>query len=195
MLKRFRRPERDSRLAVLRALLPGAIGVEVGVWKGDFSRQILKVAKPALLHLIDPWLVSEEADRRDEAWYGADRISQADMDRIHDDVALEFAAQIKAGQVRLHRGASKAELATLIEESVDFVYIDGDHSYRAVVDDLASALRVTRPGGLIICDDYRLDQWWGDGVVRAVHEFLAQAPVVIDAKMDGQVMMKKLASA
>jgi hypothetical protein len=194
MLTRFRRKAHDSRLAVLHALPRGAVGAEIGVWKGDFSRQILQAAKPKTLHLIDPWLVSDEGDRREQAWYGAQKTSQPEMDAIYEKVVLSFSAQITALQVRIHRGASRRVLATFAAESVDFVYIDGDHSYLAVVEDLASALRVTKSGGLIICDDYLLGEWWGDGVVRAVHEFVAGAPVIIEAKTGGQMMMRKLST-
>jgi hypothetical protein len=195
MLKRFLGLDQDNREAVLRALPLGGVGVEIGVWKGEFSRRILKTAKPKTLHLIDPWLVSDEGDRRDEAWYGAQKISQSEMDAIHDRVAAEFGEQIAAKQIFIHRGASRKVLSTFAENGVDFVYVDGDHSYEAVVDDLASALRVTRPGGLIVCDDYLLGAWWGDGVVRAVHEFLARAAVIVEAKLETQMVMRKLPAA
>ena len=191
MFERLRGANADGRDAVLRSLPTAAVGVEIGVWKGDFSRRILKVAKPAVLHLIDPWLVSEEADRVGQAWYGAHKITQAEMDAIHDQVTTRFEREIAAGRMALHRGPSRDVMAALAPDSADFVYIDGDHSYQAVVDDLDAALRVTRSGGLIVCDDYFLGQWWGDGVVRAVHEFLARAPVVVESKVDTQMVMRK----
>ena len=39
-------------------------------------------------------------------------------------------------------------------ERVDFVYIDGSHRAAEVLEDLVLAFHVTRPGGIIICDDY-----------------------------------------
>ena len=191
----IRSRETSARDTVLRALPKGGVGVEIGVWKGDFSARILKIARPKRLHLVDPWRVSDEPDRRGEAWYGAERISQAEMDAIHDRVAGRFSAQIAADRVRLHRNPSREAMAEFADDSVDFVYIDGDHSLAAVGEDLRAALRVTRPGGFLICDDYLLGQWWGDGVVRAVHAFLVAAPVVVDSKRDTQMILRKLPSA
>jgi predicted O-methyltransferase YrrM len=39
-------------------------------------------------------------------------------------------------------------------ERVDFVYIDGSHRAAEVLEDLVLAFHATRPGGIIICDDY-----------------------------------------
>jgi hypothetical protein len=194
-LKAFFFGDQNARATVLRALPRGGVGMEIGVWKGEFSERIRKVARPRVLHLIDPWLVSSEADRSRNAWYGADKISQAQMDAIHDQVVAKFAREIAANRVKIHRNASRQALATFPENSVDFVYVDGDHSYAAVVADLASALRVTRGGGLIVCDDYLLGRWWHDGVVRAVHEFLGAAPVIIEKKLGSQIVLRKLPTA
>ena len=195
MLNIFNNQEVAARSAVLKSLPPGGVGVEIGVWKGEFSTRILKTAKPKLLHLVDPWLVSAREDNNLEAWYGANAISQSEMDRIHDGVASAFANEIAAGRVQIHRDASKDALSAFADNSVDFVYVDGDHSYEGVVADLEAALRVTRARGLIVCDDYMLGKWWKDGVVRAVHEFLVSAPVIIHSKQNSQIVMRKLTAS
>jgi predicted O-methyltransferase YrrM len=37
---------------------------------------------------------------------------------------------------------------------VDFVYVDGSHRAADVLEDLVLAFYATRPGGIVICDDY-----------------------------------------
>lgn len=192
MFQRLSRRFSDARGPVLNALPKNGIGIEIGVWKGDFSARILRTAKPKTLHLIDPWKVSSNSDRADQAWYGAGNVSQADMDAIHRKVESRFAQDIAAQRVLIHRSTAEAGLANLEEASVDFVYVDGDHSYEGVSADLAAAFRVTKPGGMICADDYLLGSWWKDGVVRAVHEFLAAQPVIIQAKLGTQVILRKL---
>jgi len=177
---------------VLRMLPSDSVGVEVGTWRGDFAARILKTAEPRTLHLVDPWLVSDEEDRADRAWYGTGRVSQREMDEIHDAVVGRFGREIAAGRVVVHREGATTALRSMAPASVDYVYVDGDHSYAAVVADLAESFRVARPGGLICCDDYMLGSWWGDGVVRAVHEFLAAKPVIIEAKAGSQMVIRKL---
>lgn len=181
-----------ARTKILRALPKGGVGVEIGVWKGEFSARIFKETRPATLHLVDPWAVSDAADRADAAWYGAGQISQAEMDTIHDGVARQFARQIDAGTVRIHRKPSQDALRDFADESVDYVYVDGDHSYAGVTADLQDAFRITRPGGFICVDDYKLGAWWGDDVIRAVHEMLVDKPVVIARKISSQAMLRKL---
>lgn len=185
--------EARARNAVLNALPKNAVGVEVGVWKGDFSEMLLRTTAPKRLHLVDPWIASAEGDRIDAAWYGAGRVSQQDMDAIHAQVSRRFAGPIKTGQVTIHRKTSAEALDAMGSESVDYVYIDGDHSYEAVAADLEGAYRIVKLGGAICCDDYLLGQWWQDGVVRAVHEFLSAKPVVIGSKANSQIVMRKRA--
>ncbi|HEV2363395.1 MAG TPA: class I SAM-dependent methyltransferase [Caulobacteraceae bacterium] len=183
----------DGRQFVLDLLPRSGVGIEIGVWKGDFSARILAVSKPEILHLIDPWRVASDPDRTDRAMYGAGRLSQANLDEICDGVHRRFDRQTRAGRVIIHRADSTEVLPGLPESSVDFVYVDGDHSYEAVRDDLAAAVRVVRPGGLICCDDYLLGQWWQDGVVRAVHETLASHRLVVAQKSGAQIVLRRRA--
>ncbi len=133
-------------------------------WKSAYGRANfppVSFAPPGRrrLHLVEPWMVSEDADRADEAWYGAGKVTQSDMDRIHDDVARQFAGGIARGQVVIHRASSRDALKRFADSSVDYVYVDGDHSYAAA--DLAEAYRITKPGGFICADDYKQGDWWG----------------------------------
>lgn len=187
--------ESAARKKVLDMFPTDAVGAEIGVWKGDFSARILKAAKPRTLHLIDPWLVSDASDRTDQAWYGADRITQSAMDSIHEAVSDRFAREISLGRVKIHRTDSPAALGMMAAETVDYVYVDGDHSYDGVSTDLAEAFRVCKIDGFICCDDYLLGAWWGDGVVRAVHELLVSRPCVLYYKANTQVVIQKLAAA
>lgn len=155
-------------------MLPkAAVGAEIGVWKGDFSAQILEIAEPRTLHLIDPWIANDTPDHQ-KAWYSA--ASGTDMDAVYQSVQDRFDVQQKTGKVVLHRALSTDAMASLDDESLDFVYVDGDHAYAAVRQDLFLAVRKIKRGGLICVDDHRLDKWWGDGVVRALNDVLGAHP-------------------
>ncbi len=184
--------ESVARKRVLDMLPKTAIGIEIGVWKGDFSARILKSAQPKILHLVDPWLVSDAADKSSDAWYGTDKMSQSGMDDICTHVAKRFSSEILTGQVAIHRADSVTALGAMEPASVDYVYVDGDHAYESVVSDLAQAFRVTKANGLICCDDYLLGAWWKDGVVRAVHEMLVAERVTVEFKEETQIVLKKL---
>lgn len=50
--------------------------------------------------------------------------------------------------------------------------------------------RKVKKGGLLFLDDYVLGNWWGDGVTRAVHEFLAAGGSTILFKIGNQIAIK-----
>lgn len=54
---------------------------------------------------------------------------------------------------------------------VDFCFIDGDHSYASVMDDLAAWWPKIKPGGSLAGHDYRQTAPWLIDVTRAVHDF------------------------
>ncbi|WP_374441017.1 class I SAM-dependent methyltransferase [Stella sp.] len=178
---------------LLLDLLPrGGVGAEIGVYKGGFSQQLLQVANPRRLHLIDPWKVFDDPRYR-ASWYGtAVARGQAEMDAIHEGVRQQFARRIADGSVVIERSTSAEASGRFPNDYFDWVYIDGDHTYEAVRDDLRLYLPKVRPGGFIAGDDYALGNWWGDGVVRAVHEFVAANPVVVRLVLGSQFVLRRL---
>lgn len=164
---------------VLRRLPPGGQGAEVGVWKGQFSQRILKVARPSTLHLIDPWrLVPNHPSR---CWGSNSSATQADLDQVYEGVRATFAEGIRSGRVVLHRLPSIDAVAEIPDASLDFVYLDGDHRYEAVLRDLNAWWPKLKPSGTLIGDDFDLPKsLWGDGVTQAAREFAAQRGVPLE---------------
>jgi hypothetical protein len=182
----------DNRRREILAVLPRqSVGMEIGVWKGDFSAELLRALSPTKLHLIDPWVLRDDAVHR-SAWYGSE--GKADMEAIYEEVLQRFAAERAKGVVEVHREPSKQVLQRLADNSLDFVYIDGDHEYSAVHDDCFLAYDKVRAGGLICGDDYTLGRWWGDGVVRAFHELVHDRNVIIRSVRGSQIVVEKIAS-
>src|SRR2546430_9287984 len=46
----------QGRAFLFKMLPRGSVGAEIGVWKGDFSKLLLRRVRPAELHLVDPWV-------------------------------------------------------------------------------------------------------------------------------------------
>jgi len=162
---------RRQRWELVGSLPKYGVGAEVGSWKGDFSAQLLRRAQPRRLYLIDPWEYREDPQYA-HAMFG-DRTpgGQQRMDTIHEGVCRRFESEIAAGRVVVARARSTDAAAGL--ESLDWVYIDGDHTYDGVRDDLDAFYPLVKPGGVIAGDDYGMVGWWEDGVKRAVDEFVA----------------------
>lgn len=179
-----------ARALVVQMLPKGAVGAEIGVWKGDFSARILATAEPKLLHLIDPWVQVDDPDHA-SAWYSANK--GLDIEQIYASVQARFADQIASGQIQIHRQGSVDGLGGLADASLDFVYIDGDHAYEAVRADLELAVAKVKPGGMICVDDHMLGRWWDDGVVRAVNEVLGAHPssLMLHFAVSSQVVIRR----
>ncbi|WP_322888976.1 MULTISPECIES: class I SAM-dependent methyltransferase [unclassified Yoonia] len=172
--KKARRMSKDTvRRKFLQKLPKGGVAVEIGVWQGEFSATIIELIAPEKLVLIDPWAHIED-DSHAEAFVG--RTGKTKMDKIFDGVVKQFEAQIAAGQVAMIRDFSVPALAQFADQSISFAYVDGDHSYEGVSADLAALFPKMKRGGIMAFDDYHRRGWWGDGVIRAINEFLGAHP-------------------
>ena len=69
--------------------------------------------------------------------------------------------------VTLHKGYSSKVLNKINLEEIDFVFLDGGHSYKTVKEDLNILLKNMKKNKTIICDDYNQNHY---GVKQAVDE-------------------------
>lgn len=93
------------------------------------------------------------------------------------EVEQRLANRLRENRVEIIRQTSLAFSKTLEPESVDVVYVDGDHSYDAVSADIAAYWPLIRKNGFLAGHDYC--ETHAD-VMFAVDEFLAAHP---DLKM------------
>lgn len=136
---------------VLLDLMPkNGICAEVGIFKCEYSAQILQKLTPKKLHLIDlnPGAI--------------------------DIAKSQFPTEIENGVVETHLGDSSARILEMPDGYFDWVYIDGDHYYDGVKKDLEATLPKIKPDGLIQMNDYIFFETSGFtkyGVIEAVNEF------------------------
>jgi GT2 family glycosyltransferase len=140
---------------------PGDVGVEIGVALGVFAYHVLLPRRPRKLYLVDPWQYGLQADLE------PDVTAEKQLQR---DEQFECTRRLFAGvsNVEILRMRSRDAAAGFTDGSLDYVYIDGEHSYDAVFEDLASYLPKVKIGGYLIGDDYG----WS-GVGYAVDAFVA----------------------
>ena len=174
-----------TRKQMISALPNRGIVAEVGVQLGHFSRNILRQARPRRLHLIDCW--QEHHDDLDYPHDGCPG-DQAEHNSNFAYVRQRFAAEIARGQVVLHRGYSAPMLQAFPDHYFDWVFIDANHSYEAVSEELATVLPKLKRGGVISGHDYINTPHWKNlnyGVVEAVDEFCARHGWELIAKTPG----------
>ncbi|HEX3431050.1 MAG TPA: class I SAM-dependent methyltransferase [Rhizomicrobium sp.] len=178
-----------SRVEILNRLPRAAVCAEIGVWKGDFSNELLLSTAPNRLHLIDPWRFRPELPKR---WYGGRLAkSQVDMDGIYMSVVGRFK---NIPEVVIHRMASADAARLFDDEFFDWVYVDGDHSRSAVMADLRTWWPKIKFGGQLVGDDYR----WKDengfrSVQHAVVEFVQGMKTEVELVGGTQFIIKKTA--
>ncbi len=145
------------------------VGCEIGVQDAHFSVTLLKRWKCSLFYSIDPWREFEPSKYLDVA-----NRQQAIQDRIYEGARNRLR---EFGERSVILRSTSAEAVTQFANGqLDFVYIDANHSYEAVVEDIRLWYPKLKPGGVLAGHDY-LD---GNhpaavfGVMSAVNEFAAR---------------------
>jgi hypothetical protein len=182
---------RHARDELLGRLPKGGVCAEVGTWKGDFSARILELLEPRLLYLIDPWEYRGESEYEHSMYGGHKPDGARAIEAIHQSVVDRFSTQIESGQVVVMRMRSDQAAAQLPNESLDWAYIDADHTYESVIADLRNFHGVVKPGGMLAGDDFGEAGWWENGVTRAVEEFTASGLCGAPTMMGSQFLFTK----
>jgi len=128
-------------------------GVEIGTFLGNWASLWCRQNPQLHLTCIDPY-----------ASYGGRR-SATTQEKCYQ-TALRTLEPYNATIVRK---ASLEAVDSFEDESLDFVSIDGDHFFDAVMQDLICWRRKVRKGGLIAVHDYTVLQ--GCHVMRAVDAY------------------------
>ena len=156
----------DSRLSLLEKIKPGDKCVEIGVFKGDFSEFILKM-EPSELHLVDPWMSIMDFPAR---WHA---IPQQDMDTIKQDVIDRFSADSRVNIINKY---SIDALEDIEDNSLDWIYLDANHSYSFAEKDLKNWWLKLKAGGFLCGNAYQDDNMQvrllDFGIVTSVDMFL-----------------------
>ena len=121
-------------------------GAEIGVLGGYYSHVLLETIPDLNLLSIDPW--SKYA-------------------RVYPD-AVKLLSPYPNSTIL--RATSLDVVKMITDESLDFVYIDGDHHYEPSKNDIKEWTKKVRMGGIVAGDDYLVGQK-SAGVVLAIDEY------------------------
>ena len=146
---------------VTRDVLPGIFnelgyrtGAEIGVAQGTYSKALLDGIPGLHLYAVDPWRPYQ-------------RITQ----EICDDRKARYVEAVRGYNVDVYAMPSVDASFLLDDGSLDFVYIDGDHRFDAVMLDLILWTPKVRPGGIVAGHDYF--HFYQSGVCHAVDTYTA----------------------
>ena len=147
--------------------------MEIGVFEGYFSEFLLQHWRGQLLCSVDPY-----REYAKEAYPDVLNKNQETQDQIYAKTRHRLSKFSKRSI--LLRGESLEVARLMSDGSLDFVYIDGNHSYPVVLADLEAWYRLLVPGGLMAGDDWKMPS-----VQKAVKAFCADKRLQI--KMAGNL--------
>lgn len=149
-------------------------GAEIGVFDGATSEVLL--SRPQMyLVMVDSWapfladgiLIADEAEQRKNYLKAFERTYMCQGSRHIIKKESDIAAKaIKSG-------------------SLDFVFIDADHSFNAVSQDIRTWAPKLRRGGLLCGHDYANNEYgFGREVKRAVDEYAKKQGLTVEKGKD-----------
>ena len=148
-----------------------SIFVEIGCYYGGstiyLAKQIIRAKKRIYVYAIDTWDVLIDAEYEDS------RMSQ--FPHFWNNVIKYNCQQI----IKPIQFDSSTALKMFDKGTVDFVYIDGDHSYNGFMKDFEESLRIIKDDGWIAGHDYNQE------VEKALNDYSKIMPTKIEVFADG----------
>lgn len=157
-----------ARLSLLDKINEGDVCAEIGVLKGDYSH-LISLQPISKLYLIDPWVSIVDLPHR---WHAA---PQEEMDAHKNRVINRFSDNDKVEIVEKY----SADAVSDFENGYfNWLYLDANHSYDFVKEDLNNWWAKLKPNGFI-CGNAYIDNSIARnvldfGIIPAVDDFLEE---------------------
>ena len=119
-------------------------GAEIGVDRGWFSKQICQILPQAKLYGIDAYAAYESYIER------KGRRGQKSLNYRYEEAKVRLSPY----NCELIKKYSMDAVKDFEDESLDFVFIDGNHTFEYVINDIAEWSKKIRPGGIISGHDF-----------------------------------------
>ena len=164
--------------AILRRLPEGKelIGAEIGVWQGKTSCRLLQARPKLILYLIDPWTVPG----KNSSYYKSGDDNALKNQKQHEKDYRTTMKKVKfaGSRAKILKMSSQQAAEMIKDKSLDFVFIDGDHSYAGVKLDIILWTSKIKKGGFMAGHDLNHPRL--PGVSKAVYEIFDKKEVVKD---------------
>ena len=136
----------SADLAKLFAELKFTRGAEIGTDQGEFAEVLCKTIPNLKLNCIDPWQA--------EAYAPGEQPESNEKQEFFDKRYFETRARLAPYDCLIWRKTSLEALPNFDDNSLDFVYIDGNHDFLNVTQDIHYWLKKVKPGGILSGHDY-----------------------------------------
>ncbi len=157
----------SSRKDIFKILPKNSIFAELGVFRGDFSKQILNYSSPKEVHFVDVWWT--EFGEYYPDWGAYTNYGKLKTRDAYNDTIKKIDSYTNSF---IYVGNDVEYLKTFSDRYFDWVYIDSSHTYDHTKDELKVLKTKIKENGIICGHD-----WYNDenhthyGVKKAVIEF------------------------
>jgi hypothetical protein len=170
----LREKSRTKDLPRLFKKLGFKVGAEIGSMKGWYASFLFAYITGLKLYCIDPW---EEYDEFVES-------HQTGQVKLNE--CFELAQQrLKGRNVEFIRKYSMDAVKDFKDESLDFVYIDANHTFEYAVEDIAQWSKKVRKDGIVAGHDYwtsiEMKKLWIENPTKLERLKLCQTKDAVDA--------------
>jgi hypothetical protein len=115
------------------------VGAEIGVYKGEFTEKLCQVGLK--VYAVDPWITYKNYRKHPQ---------ELDYEEMYQNTVARMAGH----DCTIIRKTSLEALDDIPDGSLDFVYIDGNHAFPYISQDIYEWNRKVRVGGVISGHDY-----------------------------------------
>jgi len=143
---------------------------EIGIGYGFHAKQILETCDLSMLYLIDPMVYYPNDG------FATDVMKYGGFEKLFNNINKHL-NPYKNKYTWLRQPSLSITEQQIPDNYLDAVFIDGDHSYEAVIKDLPFWWKKLRVGGWLLGDDYAS---CCPGTTKAVDEFAAINNLQID---------------
>ena len=135
------------------------VGVEIGTERGRFASDICVRCPKVKLYAVDPYIPYEEA-------------GEVYSKEMMDDNYNEAKRRLSVLNCEVVRKTSMEAVKDFEDNSLDFVFIDGNHKFEYVLEDIKEWTKKVKPGGVVCGHDYERKHDFG--VVNAVNKYVKE---------------------
>jgi hypothetical protein len=146
----IRVPVSRKQLPALMVELGFTRGAEIGVWRGAYSAMFCEASPSMHMLCVDPW-------QSYQAWLDTKNAMPVEQAAAFiEDAYQQAKARLSGLNCTIIRDFSAVAATIIPDRSLDFAYIDANHVYDAVIEDLTVWSKKVKSGGLVMGHDYRV---------------------------------------
>ncbi|WP_298921291.1 class I SAM-dependent methyltransferase [uncultured Roseobacter sp.] len=188
-VERHGRHRLGVRKAVLRHAPKHSIGAEIGVFTGLFADVLAEEIPSKCIYLVDPWAKLHGSHFPNWGSYTA----QISLSTQAAKEAAIWRAETADSRCIVIEDFGAHWLQTHEKPFLGWAYLDANHSFQAVIEDLREIERCLLPNGTIMGDDMWLsDEGEISEVYLAVREFCKSANFdLVHADQHGQWAVRR----